>query len=444
MTRFNRRGAGALVASAILLLGACTSGDDDDATDATDTTDDTGEAPSGELGTGVTEDSIKVAYTFVDTDALQEVGIEVFHGPYADIMTSLVDQLNTDGGINGRTVELVNLPYNPAGGNTESLATCATATEDEQVFAVLGGLQGETNLCIVEQNATVLVGGAQTQAFLDRARAPWATAAPAPDVSVQALVQALDAEGKLDDATVAVYGLEQDRGTIDAATQALDDAGVEVAFEAVNDADPADRTAIDALDATLAQRMKDEGVDGLIIAGSNVPFSVFDQNDFHPALWVAENSILSVFAGQSDNADAFPEVLAVGGAPPQAVWESEPLQECLATYEEASGETLVSPDDATEDNQSPYTAMADACNNFLIFTAAAEAAGDTLNQDTFLEGVESLGEIALPGDPAFFGPDRYAGLSEFYLFEPNPDYGGLGSGDLATLPVSDESFRVEE
>ena len=175
-----------------------------------------------------------------------------------------------------------------------------------------------------------------------------------------------------------------------------------------------------------------------------MPFSVFDQNDFHPALWVAENSILSVFAGQSDNADAFPEVLAVGGAPPQAVWESEPLQECLATYEEASGETPVSPDDGTEESQSPITAMADACNNFLIFTAAAEAAGDTLNQDTFLEGVESLGEIALPGDPAFFGPDRYAGLSEFYLFEPNPDYGGFGSGDQATLPVSDESFRVEE
>ena len=393
----------------------------------------------------MTEDSIKLAYTFVDTDALQEMGIEVFHGPYADIMTSLVDQLNDDGGINGRTVELVNLPYNPAGGNTESLAACATATEDEQVFAVLGGLQGETNLCIVEQNATVLVGGAQTQAFLDRARAPWATAAPAADVSVQALVQALDAEGKLDDATVAVYGLEQDQTTIDAATQALEDAGVEVAFEAVNDADTADRTAIDALDATLAQRMKDEGVDAVIIAGSNVPFSVFDQNDFHPALWVAENSILSVFAGQSDNADAFPEVLAVGGAPPQAVWESEPLQECLATYEEASGETLV----VTRRRHGGRAVPVHGHGRRRATTSSSSRppprrpARPSTRTRSSRESSRS-GRSRCPAIPAFFGPDRYAGLSEFYLFEPNPDYGGFGSGDQATLPVSDESFRVEE
>ena len=156
-----------------LLLGACTSDDDDGETTGT-TAGDGEEEPSGELGTGVTEDSIKIAYTFVDAELLRDLGIPIFHGPYGEFMEAFVDDLNDNGGINGRTVELTNIPYNPAGGNAASLAACAQATEDLQVFAVLGGLQAENKLCIVEQHATILVGGRQTPEFLEPARAPWA------------------------------------------------------------------------------------------------------------------------------------------------------------------------------------------------------------------------------------------------------------------------------
>lgn len=441
MRKLNTRGALALMAALAMVLAACTSSDDDDGGGDTTTTAAGGEAPTGEPGTGVTEDSIKVAYTFVDTDALQEIGVEVFHGPYADIMTALVDDLNANGGINGRTVEVINIPYNPAGGNVEALAACTTATEDEQVFAVLGGVLGDANLCIVEQHETALVAGGQTPEFLERAQAPWASWTSVSTTAIQALVVALESEDKFEGRTVAVYGLAANQAEVDLATEALEEAGIEVAFEAVNDGNPDDRTSIDAQDATLAQRMSDEGVDAVFIAGQNVPGPVWGQNDFFPAMWVTDNAILSVFAGEG--LAGFDEVLAVGGPPAQTAWESDVLQACLAIYEEASGETPPSPDDGTDDNQSPVTALNDACSALTVFREAALAAGDTLNNDTFLEGIESLTEIDLPGSVGSFGPDQYSALREFYLFEPNPDYEGLGTGE-ATIPVSDESFRVDE
>lgn len=441
MRKPNWRDAVAVVAALGLMVSACTSSDDTSGDTGDTTTTAGGGAPSGELGTGVTDDSIKIAYTFVDTDALQAMGLKTFHGPYADIMQSLIDDLNENGGINGRTVELINIPYNPSGGNEAQLTACAQATEDEQVFAVLGGLQSESNLCIVEQGSTTLVGGGQTPQLLERARAPWATWTAQQDVATQAMVDALDAEGKLEGHTIAVYGLAGNQENIDQATAALEDAGADVAFTAINDADTADRSAIDAQDEVLGQRMKDEGIDAVFIAGTNVPGPLWAQNDFTPALWVTDAGILSFFVGLGAY-DAFPEVLAMGGAPAQEAWDSETAQSCLSIYEEASGESPPSPEDATADEQSPVTALLDACNAFLVFTTAAEAAGDTLNQDTFLEGVVSTTEIDLPGGPGTFGPDKLAAQTVFRLFEPNPDF-VPDSGDDPLIPASDETYVVD-
>ena len=89
-------------------------------------------------------------------------------------------------------------------------------------------------------------------------------------------------------------------------------------------------------------------------------------------------------------------------------------------------------------------ALGDACNTLLMFRAAAEAAGDTLNQDTWLEGLESLTEIELIGGPGSFGPGKYAAQDAFWLYEPNPAHLGPGQGTEAILPISDEPFVVGE
>ena len=174
-------------------------------------------------------------------------------------------------------------------------------------------------LCIVEQHDTILVGGTPDAASFERARAPWPTWAPTVEHSVQAAVQALDEEGELEDRTIGIYGLATDQAAIDAAEQELAAAGAEAAFVAVNDADNSDRAAIDALDATLMQRMQDEGADALLVAGSNVPSTVLDNLGYYPRLWIGARNIMEVFAG--DTYLKFPDVFTVGAPPDEVAFE---------------------------------------------------------------------------------------------------------------------------
>jgi hypothetical protein len=424
----------------MLAGAACTQSDDDD-----DGAVDAGagnEEASGELGTGVTEDSIKISLAYVDIEALVEsAGLDLFHGPYEDIMTALVDDVNAEGGINGRSLELSFAPYDPVGAEA-ALAACTKATEDDQVFAVLGGFQADQNLCVVEQHETILVGGTQSPALLERARAPWASPDPAAQHSVQALVQALDDAGELDGRTIGIYGIRGDEPAIEAAREALEGAGGEVVFEGVNDADQTDIAGGEAQSRTLGQRMKDEGVDAVVFAGGHIPAAQFDDVDFHPRLWISNLNNMAVWAGEVFL--EFPDVFTVGTASPQDAFESEPFQHCVDVYEEASGETVLSPEEAAEqDAKTPIPALQFTCANLLIFTEAVEAAGETLNQATFLEGLESLDSIELPGGTGSFGADKFDAPLEYWSYGYNEDYGGITSGDEPGVLRDEAPFTLD-
>ncbi|MET0739609.1 MAG: hypothetical protein ABW035_15140, partial [Acidimicrobiales bacterium] len=121
---------GALVALvAVTVAAACTSGDDSDTTtggggSSTETTvAATGPAP------GVTDDSIKVGVTFVDTEALVASGLNYDLGDHEAVYTALFDAINEDGGINGRQIEPVFAPIDPTN-PAPAEEKCVQLTED--------------------------------------------------------------------------------------------------------------------------------------------------------------------------------------------------------------------------------------------------------------------------------------------------------------------------
>jgi ABC-type glycerol-3-phosphate transport system substrate-binding protein len=120
------RRSGALFLAAVLLAAACTSGDDTSTeSSGSDTTSDgttpaaTGPAP------GVTDDSIEIGVTYVDTEALVASGLNYDLGEHEAVYTALFDAINADGGINGRQVEPVfpHRPDQPGAGRGEVRAT---------------------------------------------------------------------------------------------------------------------------------------------------------------------------------------------------------------------------------------------------------------------------------------------------------------------------------
>ena len=145
-----RKSVSILAAAGIVLVG-CTAGSSDDtastdapATAAPDTTADTtvatdptqpadtaatndstpevttaeSSAPPETFPTGpapgVTDATIKVGITYVDLKAIGDVA-SLNHGDYELAYRAVIDDINANGGINGRTIEPVFAPVNPIG-----------------------------------------------------------------------------------------------------------------------------------------------------------------------------------------------------------------------------------------------------------------------------------------------------------------------------------------
>src|SRR4051812_32194679 len=198
---------GALIVVAVLFGAACTTSSNSKTGSSPSSGGGSSGATQGATATGVTADSIRIGFTYVDLASLAASGvIKTDHGDYEAMIKSLVADVNASGGINGRKLELFTAKYSPIT-NTEQIAACTKLTEDDKVFAVLNGLQGDNNLCIAQQHSTILVGGNINSIQLGKARAPWVTAPASDDRALKALVQALDVSGSLKGHTIALYSI---------------------------------------------------------------------------------------------------------------------------------------------------------------------------------------------------------------------------------------------
>ena len=140
MKTIRRKGALAAIAGIALGgLGACTSqsADDDDAAPSATAA----EAGSGSGNTvGITDDTIKISMISADLALLTEQNLAPEIGSAEATMKAVVADINANGGIAGRQIELVShvlsgtdAILNPDLGRQ----ACVQATEDDQPFAVV-------------------------------------------------------------------------------------------------------------------------------------------------------------------------------------------------------------------------------------------------------------------------------------------------------------------
>jgi ABC-type branched-subunit amino acid transport system substrate-binding protein len=404
------------------MLAACsTAGDDDDSVSADNTTNgDHSQAP----GTGVTADAIKIGFSYVDLETLAQSGIiKIDHGPYEQIIKALVDDINERGGVAGRKLELVTAKYSPIG-NTDQLAACTKLTEDEQVFAVLNGLIGDNNLCITQQHSTILVSGSGINAMrLDKSRAPWATYGASDERSIDALVKLLDENGDLKGHTIGVYTAQAaNKPLLDLGVKAVEAAGYEVTDTGFVDVPENDTQAATAADKVIAQRFQDKGIDTVIDVGLFIPAADFDAAGYHPRLYSVSTGNVAA-AAFTNPLGKFPIVAGVAAdADPNAAMGTAEFRRCADVWKRATGNTIRSEaEESAAGKSSGNVAMTIACTTLQIFTAAAEQAGENLNQETWQKGLESIGDIELPAAPvASFGPNKPDGQDSFQLMQHDP------------------------
>jgi hypothetical protein len=412
------------------LLAGCTAGDEsssdttsagsDSTADTTATTVLTGPSP------GVTDDSVKIGVQYVDLTAIADI-VHIDHGDYEAAYTALIDDINANGGINGRTIDPVIVGINPT--TTDSAdAACVQLTEDDDVFIAMGFFLNDAVTCVGETHETAIIGGSMSEERLGRIHVPWYTTESGSDQTAD-VIQAF-ADGGEFDGTLGVYASPGGDEAVmnDVVLPLLDELGVDVAESAVADAPADDIAAVNAATAVVAQRFESSGVDQVLTVGqSGLGWATgVAELDYRPQLLLTDpNSILAYTGDEAHDLSVLDGAVAgnlYGGD--QNIYELDGMQECLGVLADA-GIEIPSPSTAVPDEPTPWTSAFTACSNVALLRALLEAAGDDLNYGTLATGANGL-VVDLPAqpEPVTYGPPPAAdGDPTPYLFDWDPSAG---------------------
>jgi hypothetical protein len=421
----------ALAAVSLVAMVGCKSSDDTKSTDAPSATTaaNTGSttASSGSTGTtefvstdnrapGVTADSIKIgiSYNFFSDDVKKQ--LHTWHGDYEAMYKALIDDVNANGGVNGRKLDAVYVPIQ-LGVDGADDAACTQLTVDNKVFVAINASGGDAVLCYIDTHETATVGGQQTPERRAAAKAPWFAAEAGGDAEGDAVTAFVD-NGDLQ-GTVAVLGTQDDQKNYDSTFKAtLTAGGVNVVDTAFIDTSSGDTNVVNPLVDAVIQRFSSEGVDQLLIIGGGVAANYLPRAalaGFQPALRVsflgsvgsyggdaaADHSVLAGAKGYGnfDPADSYLEMT------------DEPTKHCVDVAK-AAGIQLVERKDWTFDSGigKTYVGLAVACKNVELLVALLEKAGPNLDYGTLQHAGDTLGDIYLFGDtkPFHYGPGNSA------------------------------------
>ncbi len=346
---------------------------------------------------GVTETEIRIGMTSLDAEMF---GFD--QGDLASKWQVAVDAVNAAGGINGRMlvpyIDVLNVI-----GTVEADATCVKFVEDKMVFAFVGWLREDNELCYTERNNTIAVNGNDvTPEAINRSNGLlFATEATKLGIQLN-LIAAAAADGLIDGKRVHFSILASEDSLTDPLVEALEAHGATItSVSRVTAVD--DVQAAEANHDVIVQRIADEDPDlvyslepalmsgAMIRAGIDIPQITSESDeDLYLNLGVDPTAIqLHVYA---------PEQI-------KTYWDrgDDPLIiECVENYnnaqitdEDGNVETV----NVTEDPSQPInlSLVVRACQTVWLFAAIATAAGPNLTNETFLEAAANLGSIDLPG-----------------------------------------------
>ncbi len=400
----------ALALMAVIVVAGCTSGTSSTKASGSNTTagstNTTAASAEAAQAPGVTANSVKVGVTFVDASSLKATGLNLNLGDYQTSYQTLVNQINNQGGINGRKIQLVFTPINPVG-TAPADAACLRLTEDEKVFVAVGFFLNDAVLCPVATHDTAVVGGTQTPELMAQAKAPWFTTNAGSEVPVN-VVKAFDKKDLLT-GKVAVFAQVADQDVYNAVNAELTKLGIKPVAKGLLDAPASDNAAVISGTQVIAQRFKAEGATKVLLVGPSSAdwFLAMENQPWQPQLLASDTSAVQSFlANASTTNTSLLKGSYEGGAYGSDSWViTEPqMAACVKTLK-AAGIAVPNPDPNDPDNKA-YTGPEDACVNVTLLKAILEKAGKTLNYATFRNAGYTLGKITIPGDPTprVYGP----------------------------------------
>jgi len=415
----------ALAVVGLLVAGGCTS-DPDEAGD------DGGSGATGGTTTGLSDDTIRIGFIGADFGPLAEAGLAPDLGDQPKIVQSVVDEINADGGIGGRHVEVRIKLVDGTAGPEAGQAACLEMTQDFGAFAVIvaPAVGRGVARCTAVTNPTLTLGATGfDQALYDEAEGRLFTLASGTSMSTdrqyEGWARIMEDEGLLAGSTIGVVTAEQSPEFVAAAENGLvpelEDLGYDVAVNVTLPCPEGD-TDCDQHEAAV-QRMKDAGVDFVFMAAANLAGPTFVQAaenlDFHPR-WAANGNQVTDTVSQFFESVKGAWDGAVGTSTVFADPEdlSDEAYDCNGVIEARSGEAYEPGSDA----------FGFAAVNCLLFRAL-DTAGDgvdaaDLSQETVMTALEGLDQVALnAGPPGSLSADKHDAGDHLFVADYRTDAG---------------------
>ena len=428
MVRFR---SGIVVAlTALLLLSACSS--DKKAATTQSSSSSSSTAPLTASFRGITATEIKIGVVVVDFKCIAQF-VDFTQGDAEKILNALVDNVNKNGGIDGRQVKVVFkqlCPLNPQ----DTAAACTSLTDDEQVFAVMGiydtpPSDGSNQLCIAKDKDTVLIDELTTGKTIEGAT-PGLLLTPhiAPERQLKALLSLLKDKNRLSGKTVALLADQNNQDTAQKSVKDFTDAtGLKTGDTAVLTITGTDTTAAQTQLGSFIEKWRQQGVNALIMSGLLVSAKQFvekikaaipDITLITDDSGTGEQANDEVKAGKSPN--PYEGLITLNGLNDDETFALPGVQACVKAYEDATGEKVVAPKDLKPgpDGKTTRTfeGLVDRCNELSILKQVLEKAGPNPTNDSWIAAVNGFGSIKVPtAEISSFGQGKYDAADGFRL-----------------------------
>jgi len=372
---------------------------------------------SSDSTTGITDDTIKVAFLGVDFSALSGTGLVPELGDQQKQVESFVAEINENGGIGGRQIELHFHMFSVLEGGADTIqAACIGATQEFQAAVVILPPAAARDLtrctAVTNQTLTMYATGMDDPLYAEAQGRLFTPGNLTIDRQYRAWATALDEAGVLEGTTIGIvssstaaeflYGVEE---VLVPTLEELGHAPAEVI------AIPCEGTSCQQYDVA-AQRMKDAGVD---LVFQNIPNNVgvglvqaSADIDFAPQ-WVAlgnqaTDTVSNFYAAVAEHWDG---MIGLGFSFNQPDDLTPTSAECNAVVTERSGEFYEPGTDA-------YGFTANICNMFLVVDRAADSVEGSLTQGSLIAAIQGLGTFEGFVSQLTLSPTKHDGLDEMF------------------------------
>jgi hypothetical protein len=386
---------------------------------------------------GVTAHTINVVFPVVNINS--EAGQLGFaedkeYGEQTFAIKLYVNQINSNGGINGRKIKAIIVPFDPMNA-TEMRALCEQWTQgNPPVFAVVDGIgtwTGDNQLCITQEGHTPMIGAWTTVTNWTTQGSPylWWTGADAAPI-LSSTVNWGVSSGRLGHGKkVAVVVSDQSSDQVALHQYLLPDlkkVGITPQIYTITAA--LNETASTDSDSQLAvERMKQAGIQSVIpMMPENAIFPYLgaeNAQNYFPTLLLSDyQSSIEVGLGlipvpyeKALNGQEGVTAETLGGfddARPESQGGYDPgVRSCFQTYHKAHPKPIKGTTSFYIEEQGPVQGW---CTAIRLFATAAKNAGHDLNRRTFVTAMSKIKNFPGGLSPVWsFGPDKFYGPTAY-------------------------------